>query len=84
MFAFADDNNVPKINFVLQNPIKDVEMSLEAITKWLRDSGLVVNQTKTDLCLFCKKDCIPVTITIGQARITSNKQINILGVIFDS
>jgi hypothetical protein len=41
----------------------------------------VVNQAKTD---FYKKDCIQVTISIGHARITSKKQISILGVIFDS
>jgi hypothetical protein len=84
MFAFADNNYVPKTNFVLQNLIKDMEKSLEAITKWLRDSGLEVNQAKIDLCLFYKKDCNPVTISIGQARITSNKEINVLGVLFDS
>jgi hypothetical protein len=35
--------------------------SLESITKWLRGSGLFVNQNKTELCLFFKWDVAPST-----------------------
>jgi hypothetical protein len=49
--------------------VEEMERSLEAMT---------------DLCLFFKKDCVPVTIKVDDERISSNNQINVLGVIFDS
>jgi hypothetical protein len=84
LFAFLGDNYVPKTNFSLQNHIKDKEKSQKAKTKWLRNSGLVVNHSKTDLCLLYKKDFVLVTVSIGQARITFNKQIKAIGLIFYS
>ena len=61
VLVFADDNYMPKVNSVLPQLIIDMEKTLEAMTKWLRKSGLVVNQAKTDLCLFYKKDQCPLT-----------------------
>ena len=54
------------------------------ITKWLKDSGLVVNEGKTELCLFHKNDKPPITIRVSNTLVTSKKQINVLGVLFDS
>jgi hypothetical protein len=84
IFALVDDNYVPKTNCDLTCLVEDMERSLEAITIWLRDSSLEVNQNKTDLCLFFKKDCVPVIIKNDNTRILSTNQINVLGVIFDS
>ena len=36
--------------------ITNLEKRLEMITKWLRDSGLVVNESKTEACLFYNYD----------------------------
>ena len=46
-----------------------MEKSLKAITKWLRKSGLKVNQEKTDLGLFFKHDTATVTISEGDSII---------------
>ena len=43
-----------------------------------------MNQGKTEACLFYKHDCAPVTIQMGEVRITTKKWINVLGVVFDS
>jgi hypothetical protein len=64
MLAFADDNYLPKVNCAIPSLIKDMEKPHEAITKWLRNSGLVVNQNKTELCLFYKRN-VP-SISIGR------------------
>ena len=56
---FADDNYYLEWNRDLCALVKDLEMKLEMITKWLRDSGLVVNESKTELCLFHKNDKPP-------------------------
>ena len=69
--AFADDKYVQKLNVSLAKLIIDIEKSLEAITKWLKKSGLIVNQGKTEACLFYKHDCAPVTIQMGGVKITT-------------
>ena len=40
--------------------------------------------SKTDLCLFYRGDTAPISITLNNQIIKSNKSINILGVLFDS
>ena len=54
------------------------------IVKWLKDSGLKVNENKTELCMFHRNDYRPITITIHNEQITSKKSMNVLGVTFDS
>ena len=81
---FADDNYYLEWNRDLAALISNLEKRLEMITKWLKDSGLVVNEGKTELCLFHKNDKPPITIQISNSQVTSKKQINVLGVLFDS
>ena len=49
MLTIAGTDFVPKVKCAIPELISDMEQSLESITKWLRDSGLVVNQKKTEL-----------------------------------
>ena len=49
--AFADDKQVVERDQNLVNLISNLEKRLEMITKWLKDSGLVVNEEKTEICL---------------------------------
>ena len=76
MLAFADGNFIPKTNQSKTEIILDMERALESITKWLMDSGLKVNNVKTELCLFYKSDTLLVTLSLGGALITSKKAIN--------
>ena len=64
--------------------IIDMKKSFEAITKWLRDSGLKVNDTKTEICLFHRNDQLPIQITVNNVTLVSTLQMKVLGVIFDS
>ena len=52
MTLFAVDNNIIRTNCNLEALINDMKESLEPITKWLRYSGLKVNDNKTEVCLF--------------------------------
>ena len=61
-----------------------MKIKLERIVKWLSQSGMVVNESKTDLCIFLAKDCPPIVVEINSKFIISKKSINVLGVIFDS
>ena len=54
---------------------------MEMITKWLRISGLRVNNTKTELCLFHWKDHQAVVIN---EIIKSKLSMGVPGIIFDS
>ena len=54
------------------------------ITKWLRNSGLVVNEAKTELCLFSKRYTQMITLVISNNIVKSKNQINFLRVLFDS
>ena len=84
MTKFADDNFVIKYCKFLTQLIVDMKQTLEMIIKWLKDSGLKVNDAKTDICLFYKADTLPIQIEINGCEIRSNPTINVLGVIFDS
>jgi hypothetical protein len=44
--------------------VADLERSLEATTKWLRGSGLAVDDSKTELCLFHWLDHWKITIKL--------------------
>jgi hypothetical protein len=64
--------------------ISNMEKDLEIMTKWLKDSGLKVNESKTELCLFHRKDCPQITIRLNQNTISSSTSMNVLGITFDS
>ena len=84
MTMFADDNYVIKCNKHLNVLLKEIKEALETIIKWLKKSGLKVNEEKTEMCLFYRNDIQPVTIAINTKLITSSNSMNLLGVIFDS
>ena len=84
MTLFADDNYIVRFNSNLDALIEDVKYSLEMIIKWLRDSGLKVNDSKTEACLFYRKDHAPVVVTINNINIETKDTMNVLGVLFDS
>ena len=58
--------------------------TLTSISKWLKDSGLKINESKTELCLFHRNDHAPIQITVNGITLTSKPPINFLGVQFDS
>ena len=81
---FADDNYVIRWNKSLALLVEDIQRSVEAITKWLRQSGLKVNDAKTEVCLFHRKDHPPIHLNFNNNIITSKHSMNVLGVLFDS
>ena len=54
------------------------------ITKGLKDSGLIVNEGKTEICLFHRNDKPAIEVSVCGTVVRSKKQMNVLGVIFDS
>ena len=80
---FADDNYALVWNKCKTNLILEMQTKLELITNWLRDSGLKVNETKTEVCLFHRKDQPPVTLNLNGNVLISKDNMNVLGVAFD-
>ena len=81
---FADDNFILEFNSKINDLIINMEAKLEMITKWLKDSGLKVNENKTEICLFHRNDPQKITIVLQGQTIVSKSSMNVLGVIFDS
>ena len=84
MTLFADDNYVIHWNKILALLIVDMQRTIELITKWLRQSGLKVNDGKTEVCLFHRKDHPTINIIFNNVSIKTNNSMNVLGVLFDS
>ena len=53
---FADDNFILTFNEKFFLAMSEMESKLKTITKWLTDSGLKVNESKTELCHFYRND----------------------------
>ena len=64
--------------------IEDMKTKVEMMTKWMEDSGLTVNEDKTEICLFYKNDHPLVNLTINDVIIRRKHQMNVLWVMFDS
>jgi hypothetical protein len=73
LYSFADDTFVPNINESLLVLLEDMRKYLDALTKWLKDSGLKVSKSKTELHLFCKKDVAPVTVILKDVQTVSKR-----------
>jgi hypothetical protein len=54
LLAFADYILIPSDGVSNNEIIRDMERSLKAIKKWFQQSGLRVNEQKTEACLFFK------------------------------
>ena len=61
-----------------------METKLKLIVKWLKDSSLKVNEGKTEICLFYRKDTPQVVISVSGVIVESKYHMNILGIMFDS
>ena len=82
--TFADDNYIVSLHKNKKIALKELERKLEKIIKWLKDSGLKVNENKTELCIFHRINNTNGTLMIDNVMVTSKNEINVLGVTFDS
>ena len=73
LINFADDNFCVVWNKDLILLIEDLERRLKMIVKWLKDSGLVVNKSKTEICLFHSNDQPQITVMLQGSAILSKK-----------
>ena len=60
---YADDNYIVRWNPHIESLIVDMKKTLKSITKWLKDSGLKVNEAKTEMCLFHRSNIKIINIS---------------------
>ena len=82
--TFADDNYIITINKNKKAALEDLERKLERIVKWLKESGLKVNENKTELTVFHRSKETSGQLTLDNVLINAKNEINVLGMTFDS
>ena len=82
--TFADDNYAVETGDNKDSVLEELEKKLKRIIKWLKDSGLKVNETKTELCIFHRTDNTQGRIMISDVMIEAKTEMNVLGITFDS
>jgi hypothetical protein len=60
---------VVRYNVNLQALVAELEINLRIVISWLRDSGLKVNENKTEICLFHQLDLRRVSVNVGANQI---------------
>ena len=56
-----------------------MQTKLQRVITWLKQSGLKVNEAKTELCLFHKRDTTPIEILLNGSIVKSKQNMNVLG-----
>ena len=67
--CFADDKFPLAWNSDKSVLVGIMEVKLKRVMDWLKDSGMKVNESKTDLCLFYKGDSTPISKQLFQTKL---------------
>ena len=84
LVTYADDNFILNHNGSMEVVIERAKTTTIIVRNWLVENGLKVNEEKTEICMFHKKDYQCEEIEIDNHIIKVKKSIRVLGVIFDS
>jgi hypothetical protein len=82
--TFADDNYVIGYHKEKNLALRELGEKLVRIVKWLKDSGLKVNEKKTELCVFHRNKNTDGNLKIDNTTILAKSEMNVLGLTFDS
>ena len=58
LFAFADDTFILRMGTNVSFAVNKMEVSIAAIIKWMRQSGLKINENKSEVCTFYKHELV--------------------------
>ena len=50
----------------------------------MKDSGLKINEAKTEACVFSRTDTATINISVNGVDVRTKTEINVLGILFDS
>ena len=83
MTTFADDNYAVSLHKDKHTAVDLLGRKLKRIIKWLKDSGLKVNESKTEFCIFHRNKNVEGRLMIDEVLIEAKSEINVLGLTFD-
>ena len=61
----------------LESAIRNIRVKTETVLKWVSSSGLKINETKTEICIFHRANSITMDIIIDNTRLTSTNTVNL-------
>jgi len=82
--SYADDSYLSEKGENVEDLTEKLSNSATILTNWFKDSGLVVNETKTEFCVFHKNKTINCTIRINNIEITNKPSMKALGLTLDA
>lgn len=82
--TFADDNYIISEGQNIEESLENCKATTEQAIKWFKNSGLCVNEQKTEVCLFNRNDVGRHWMELNGINIEVRKQIKVLGLIFDT
>ena len=83
-FSFADENYILNHARVKRDVIIKTEQTVATVRDWLIRNGMLVNDNKTEVCIFNKKDQPGDEVRVGASLIKIGSTINVLGIRFDT
>ena len=84
MLTYADDNYAGASNELLQVAVNELKSKMERIIRWMKMSGLKINVSKTEICVFHRRNIVQINVELDGTMISSMKTMNVLGITFDS
>ena len=82
--AYADDNYVVTTGKTRQEASNSIGKALTLASMWFKNSGLKVNEGKTEITLFYKNNCQFENVTVNETIIRTKDTIKVLGIIMDT
>jgi hypothetical protein len=84
IIAYAYDTYIKTSARSKDAVIKEVGEALAAVSLWFKNSGLKVNDGKTEVAIFNKNNCNPEDVTVNGVMIRTKNTIRVLGVTMDT
>jgi hypothetical protein len=82
--AYADDSYAIATSQTKENVAVDIGKALTKMSLWFKNSGLKVNEDKTEVAIFFKNNCHPEDVMITGKVIRTKNTMKVLGVLMDS
>ena len=82
--AYADDTYTITSAKEKGKVITDVGDALTRISLWFQNSGLKVNEEKTEIVIFYKNNCIPEDVLINGTTVRTKATMKVLGITMDA
>jgi Reverse transcriptase (RNA-dependent DNA polymerase) len=83
IITYADDNYIIGQGKTDEEALQSAVGIATQVAEWLSKSGMCVNSSKTEVCLFSREETIAHEVTFLNETIKVKKEMKILGIVFD-